>query len=61
MKNDFGSVLEKLLRDNQEIGVMRLVIMLAQMELNDAAQLLEDLSNWSKEAMDKVLGERHDD
>lgn len=61
LKNDFDNEIGSIIRSSMEIGVMCLVEKLAQNEIEDAVQLLNDLTSGSKEAMDKVLGECYDD
>ena len=61
MDEDFGKVIDRVIRDSKEVGVMHLVEKLARLDVANGVQLLNDLANGSKEAMDKVLGASYDD
>ena len=61
LKKDFDNEIGIIIRNSMELGVMCLVEKLAQNEIENAIQLLKDLSSGSKESMDKVLGECYDD
>jgi len=55
LQKDFDNEVGVIIRNSMEIGVMCLVEKLAQNKVEDAVQLLKDLTSGSKEAMDKVL------
>lgn len=56
MDEDFGEVIDRLVRDSKETGVLLLVKKLTQLDAKNGVQLLNDLANGSKEAMNSVLG-----